>query len=278
MYLSATQTRQLSTLLDVLTQPGDSATLRQRLVEPIAHLLNADYVASLVWDEATGRFGNGVCCHADAGHLRDYEAQYQFADPIAKLLRPRRHPTLVTQVIPQRELVKTDFFNRFLHTGSMYWGVNLYAHDGHSDVGDLRIWRGRSKRNFDTNEIDILRTIYPCLVNALAGAKVASAPAGDLKTGKLKATGRSSTQRSLPAQAANAHAAAQAQAELLSYKHSLSQREAQVAHLVAQGCSDKEIAKRVGVAYTTVRTYLGQALGKTGCSNRKELIGYVCSL
>jgi DNA-binding NarL/FixJ family response regulator len=54
----------------------------------------------------------------------------------------------------------------------------------------------------------------------------------------------------------------------------LSQREVQVAELVALGLTDKEIAKRLSLAYTTVRTYLALALSKTGCANRKELIGY----
>jgi DNA-binding CsgD family transcriptional regulator len=262
MYLTAAQTRQLSTVLDVLTQPGDSASLRQRLVEPVAQLLNADYVASLVWDNDTHRFGNGVCCHADAGHLRDYEARYQFSDPIAKLLHPRRYPTLVTQVIPQRELVKSEFFDRFLSTGAMYWGVNVYAHDGQRDVGDLRIWRSRSKHNFDANEVEILRTIYPCMVNALAGAALANS----VQRKPQKTT-------SLPKAATPA-----SRAQQLSCQHGLSQREVQIAQLVAQGCADKEIAKRVGIAYTTVRTYLSNALAKTGCGNRKELIAYLCSL
>jgi DNA-binding CsgD family transcriptional regulator len=261
MYLTAAQTRQLATVLDVLTQPGDSASLRQRLVEPVAQLLNADYVASLVWDNEAHRFGDGVCCHADAGHLRDYEARYQFSDPIAKLLHPRRYPTLVTQVIPQRELVKSEFFDRFLSTGAMYWGVNVYAHDGQRDVGDLRIWRSRSKHNFDANEIEILRTIYPCMVNALAGA--ATANFGKRKLQKTKRLSSSAT----PA----------GRAQQLAHQHGLSQREAQIAQLVAQGCADKEIAKRVGIAYTTVRTYLSNALTKTGCGNRKELIAYLCS-
>jgi DNA-binding CsgD family transcriptional regulator len=269
MYLTATQTRQLSKVLDVLTQPGDSAGLRQRIVEPVAQLLNADYVASLVWDNEAQRFGNGVCCHADAGHLRDYEARYQFSDPIAKLLHPRRYATLVTQVIPQRELVKSEFFDRFLSTGAMYWGVNMYAHDGVQDVGDLRIWRSRSKHNFDTNELEILRTIYPCLVNALAGAKIARV--AHPQPQKTKALRSAATSKNLMA------GASASKAQHLLYKHSLSQREAQVAQLVAQGCSDKEIAKQLAIAYTTVRTYLANALEKTACSNRKELIGYLCS-
>ncbi len=255
MYLNTAQTRQLSAVMQVLTEPGHSAdSLRQHLVEPVAQLLNADYVASLVWDAGAARFGRGVCSRADAGHLRAYEAQYQFADPIAPRLHPRRYPTRVTQVIPQRELVNSDFFNRFLQPGAMYWGINLYAHDGQRDLGDLRIWRARAKDNFDDNELAVLRLLYPSLVLALARADSA-APSPVVPT---------PNPADRPGQ--------------LSARHGLSPREAQVAQWVALGLCDKEIAQRTGVAYTTVRTYLTQALRKTGCANRKALIAYVCSL
>jgi DNA-binding CsgD family transcriptional regulator len=52
----------------------------------------------------------------------------------------------------------------------------------------------------------------------------------------------------------------------------LSQREAEVARMTTLGCTDKEIARRTGVAYTTVRTYLAHALRKIGHRNRKGLI------
>ncbi len=251
MYLSATQTRQLSAVMQVLAEPSHCAdSLRQHLVEPMAQLLNADYVASLVWDAPTARFGRGVCTRADDGHLRAYEAQYQFTDPIAPRLHPRRYPTRVTQVIAQPQLVRSEFFERFLSPGTMYWGINLYAHDGTHDLGDLRIWRARAKDNFDDNELAVLRLLYPSLVAALGRANRVAPPTDSIEpvSGRLTA------------------------------RHGLSPREAQVVRLVALGLSDKEIAQRTGVAYTTVRTYLTQALRKTGCANRKALIGYVCSL
>lgn len=37
----------------------------------------------------------------------------------------------------------------------------------------------------------------------------------------------------------------------------------------------KKIARRAGIAFTTVRTHLVNALRKVGCSNRKQLIDYV---
>lgn len=40
---------------------------------------------------------------------------------------------------------------------------------------------------------------------------------------------------------------------------------------VAAGCSDKEIARLMGIGFTTVRTHLKNAMHKTGASNRTEL-------
>jgi DNA-binding CsgD family transcriptional regulator len=258
MYVTALQTRRLSKVLELLTQAkgedGDAGCLRQRLVEPVAELMNADYVASLIWDARSARFGCGVCSRADESHLRAYETEYQFTDPIAQRLHPLRYPTLVTQVIPQRELVKTEFFDRFLDTKAMYWGVNLYAHNGQRDVGDLRIWRAKGKNNFDAHELDMLRLIYPSLVNALT----------------LHGTAPTSTASDL--------SGSQAQPILqLQQRHGLSPREAQVCMLVAQGHADKEIAKLAGMGFATVRTHLGNALRKTGCAHRKALIALVCT-
>jgi DNA-binding CsgD family transcriptional regulator len=258
MYVSASQTRQLSHCLDVLTRPGDVRQVRARIIQPLADLLNADYVASLVWDESLGRFRDGVCCRTDAGHLRAYEDEYQFTDPIAPLLHQRRYPTLVSEVIPQKTLVKTEFFDRFLGTGAMYWGVNLYAHDGQRDLGDLRIWRSRAKQNYDKNEIGLLRLLYPSLVNAFGAERRACELAVEAPAKVQSPRSEASDEFSLE--------------ENLRRRFGLSQREAEVARMTSLGCTDKEIARRTGVAYTTVRTYLANALRKTGHRNRKALI------
>ena len=262
MYLDSTQSQHLSAVMQVLTEPGNTAdSLRQRLVEPIARLLNANVVASLVWDSTAARFGRGVCARADLAHLRAYEATHQFADPLPPLLKPCRYPKRVSQALPQQALVKTDFFNQFLNPGQMYWGVNLYAHHGGTELGDLRIWRARSKGDFDDNELAALQLLYPSLVQALARTYA----------GPSKGSKGSQAQASVAADA-------QPPALTPQIAAGLSPREAQVVQLVAQGLCDKSIARQTGLAYSTVRTYLTQALRKTGCANRKALIGRVCSL
>jgi DNA-binding CsgD family transcriptional regulator len=261
MHLSTLETRQLSRVFELLSQPAESAVLRQRLIEPLASLAGADYVVSLVWNDAKQQFGDGVSCAANMPVIKAYEAQYQFSDPLAATLRARHYPTLVTQIMPQRELVASEFFNRFLQPGKMHWGLNIFAHDGQRDVGDFRIWRSRARGNFDAHTLEILRFIYPSMVNALSGAL----PAHHINISKRRAKQETESHST---QQPNQH---------LAHQYGLSKRELQIANCVSQGLSDKEIAKAAGIGFTTVRTYLSQALKKTHCSNRKELIACMCS-
>ncbi|MBL8490143.1 MAG: response regulator [Rhodocyclaceae bacterium] len=53
---------------------------------------------------------------------------------------------------------------------------------------------------------------------------------------------------------------------------SLTPRESRVAELVLAGCSDKEIARRLGISYWTVRTHVASVLRKRQVANRLELV------
>jgi len=51
----------------------------------------------------------------------------------------------------------------------------------------------------------------------------------------------------------------------------LTSREYDVATLVARGCTDRDIARILGIGFGTVRTHLTKAMNKCGCANRAEL-------
>lgn len=51
----------------------------------------------------------------------------------------------------------------------------------------------------------------------------------------------------------------------------LTARERQIAGLVARGCTDRDIARILGIGFSTVRTHLKRAMEKRGCANRAEL-------
>lgn len=51
----------------------------------------------------------------------------------------------------------------------------------------------------------------------------------------------------------------------------LTARESDVVHLVARGCRDQDIARVLGISFSTVRTHIGNAMDKRHCANRAEL-------
>ncbi|PLP57966.1 LuxR family transcriptional regulator [Mesorhizobium loti] len=55
----------------------------------------------------------------------------------------------------------------------------------------------------------------------------------------------------------------------------LTPRERDVAVLVARGCTDRDIARLLGIGFATVRTHLSRAMEKRGCANRAELAATV---
>ena len=158
MYLSAAKARLLSEVMVTLAEPHEEAQIRQRIGEQLLGLLEADHYASYVWNDEAGIFMDRVALNMCPRNLSAYEAYYQYHDPITSLLQQRRGPTLVGQVMPQSELVRTEFFNDFLYRDGLYWGVNLYAWDGDRNIGDMRIWRGRRRDNFDAESVGILET------------------------------------------------------------------------------------------------------------------------
>jgi DNA-binding CsgD family transcriptional regulator len=239
MYLSGAKAKLLSEVLVTLAEPHGEAQIRRRVGEQLLALLEADHYASYVWNDAAGIFESRVALNMCPRNLSTYEAYFQYHDPITSLLQQRRGPTLVGEVMPQSQLVRTEFFNDFLYKDGLYWGVNLYAWDGDRNIGDMRIWRGRRRDNFDPESLAILELIRPAFTAALKRAR-ASPPSGSAPPGK-------------------------------GVRERLSERECQVARLAAIGWSDKAIARRLGIGFTTVRTHLSHIFRKLGVENRVQL-------
>jgi DNA-binding CsgD family transcriptional regulator len=245
MHIRAERFLHLQTVIDLLVAPLPGDELRRRLAEPMLRLMEADFYASYAWDDGAGRFARGVAVNVNPAHERRYEERFQFLDPLTPRLRERRLPTRATDVMPQRALQASEFFNEFLRPDGLHWGLNAYAHDGSRHLGDLRIWRCQARPNFDDDDLGLLRLIYPALVTALGRD---AAP---------------TTRNALPP--CETLAAALVRHQLLS------PREADVAALAAEGCADKDIARRLGIGFTTVRTHLASAFRKLDCEGRTQL-------
>jgi DNA-binding CsgD family transcriptional regulator len=234
MHVTAAESRALAHLFGLLAEDMAEREVRERVGHHLLELLGADYYASFVWDPATRSFGGGVWLNMSSDNLASYQAYYQNRDPITLKLQARRAPTLVNQVMPQRDLMRTEFFNDFLARDGLHWGVNVYSYAGDRNIGDIRIWRSRRRDNFDARTLDLLRLVEPAFTSALLRAQGPTVLA-------LQPTGGT-----LP----------------------LSQREFEVALMICEGLSDKAIAERLEVEASTVRTYLKRIFDKLGVHRR----------
>lgn len=235
MFVTATESRVLSRIFGLLSEDLSEHDVREAIGHDLLELLQADYYASFVWQEKPGCFGKAVFLNMDPKNLAAYDRYFQYHDPITFKLQARREATLVTQVMPQRELMRTEFFNDFLARDGLYWGVNAYSYVGEHNIGDVRIWRGRRRDNFDGHTLELLRLIEPAFTGALARAE--GVPAGNGPRGQLP--------------------------ELR-----LSVRELEIARMVADDLSDKQIAWHLGVEISTVRTHLKRIFSKLGVHRR----------
>jgi DNA-binding CsgD family transcriptional regulator len=236
--LTGSDTRALSEVFAVLAEPHDEHALRVLLGERLSHLLRADYYASYLWSEIDSSFIGRVSLNMSDANLATYEAYYQFRDPITHRLREREEPTLVTQIMPQRELVETEFFQDFLSRDGLYWGVNLHVRVAGECTGDLRIWRSQNGGDFGERELQILDLVAPAFRTA------------------LRRSARSSELATPPRDA------------------KLTEREEQIARLICTGLADKEIAQTLAISLTTVRTHIKRAFRKLRVDNRVKLAGH----
>lgn len=240
MYLKASEQQALRGIFALLAEDLAGREIRERMGWALLDLLHADQFASFVWDAQSGSFGQRVALNMEASNLDRYAQWHQHHDPITFVLQSRRHATRVTEVMPQRALMRTAFFNDFLARDGLHWGMNLHAFDGERALGDLRIWRRHGRGDFGEHEKGLLALIEPAFIGALQRA-----------------------QRSASPQAARKAAWA-----------TLSPRERQVAQAVCEGLTDKEIARRVDVGVPTVRTYLRRIFAKLGIERRSALAAW----
>ncbi|HEY4066553.1 MAG TPA: LuxR C-terminal-related transcriptional regulator [Burkholderiaceae bacterium] len=243
MYLSAHRTEVLARVMATLAEPHQEAEIRRRVGALMLELLEAQHYASYVWDAPGDRFGAGVHLHMDPANLLQYERYYQFHDPITLRLQQHRRAVRVTDVLAQEQLTRTEFFNDFLARDGLHWGVNLFAWRGEHNIGDMRIWRGRGRENFGADELALLEFVRPAFVAALSRGLVGTAP------------------EPVPDQVPDPRPEIR-----------LSGREREVADLAACGLHDKEIARRLGISVTTVRTHIDHAFRKLGVTNRMLLV------
>lgn len=245
MDLSERESKLIFSMMRDLSGDFEHAEVRQRVGQSLLELLNADYFASYVWDEETNQFVSGVQINMSDDNLARYDAYYQFRDPITPTLQRRRKATPVSDVMRHDRLVKTEFYNDFLKQDGLCYGINYFAYDRGSNIGDVRVWRGDKKDDFSERDAQIVDAIGPSFVNALVRAKKF-----DTATPALRFS------------AIGDHV-------------QLTARECEIADLLVVGASDDEICNKLMISKSTLRTHITAIFRKTGLSRRTQMAQFL---
>ena len=215
--------------------------VRTRVGKQLLDLLDADYFASYVWNDAQGKFVSGVQLNMSDSNLAQYDEYYQFHDPITHKLQRRHKATPVSEIMAHEKLKDTEFFNDFLNRDGLYYGLNFFAWDRGENIGDVRIWRRQGKEDFCRRDAQLVDAIAPSFVNAL------------LRTSNSSAT-RSSVRFCQIAD-----------------NWDLTKREAEIADLAALGLMDEEISSKLFISKPTIRSHLSSIFRKLSVERRSQL-------
>lgn len=224
-----------------LTGEFSHLEVRKRVGRWMLDLLDADYFASYVWDEGSGTFVSGVNINMTEENLSQYEAYFQYRDPITPTLQRRRTATPVSQIMAHDRLKRTEFFNDFLYRDGLWYGLNYFAYDRGENIGDMRIWRSRGKEDFTRRDAALIDAIGPSFVNALARAKRLAESGPALRFAQSAAV------------------------------WGLTAREAEVADMLITGLSDEDICAGLCISKPTLRSHVSSVFRKVGVQRRGQL-------
>lgn len=250
MNLTQRQWHKVLSVIQHLNNSLDDYQVREQAGHDLLDLLSADYFASYVWDRKAREFTQPVFLNMSKQNLSLYEKYYQFRDPITHKLQKYRRAVSVNEVLEQRALVNTEFFNDFLHKDGLYYGINIYVYDNNDqNIGDFRLWRSNKRDNFSKQELEILDLIAPHFRNVMRNITFAKHAPPSIDTEDI--------QRNLVD------------------KYGLTRRELEVGMAVLKGHTDKVISDKLHISLATLRTHLQHIYQKVQVSSRAELCNMV---
>lgn len=163
--------RLIFSILKKLSSSLDEKALKQEIAEDVLRLLRADFYISFQWDTIRLCKEPVALFNVLPSMIKIYEGYYHSCDPITPLLQQRQNASLVSKVIGQDELEKTEFFNDFLNPYRFHHGMNLYINEKGKNIGDMLIYRKRSAPDFGKREVALLELLKPYFRNALINAR-----------------------------------------------------------------------------------------------------------
>ncbi len=319
-YFAQTDLQEVAHIASQLARAPQGPLLSDPLLAGrLSGLFSADFLGTTRWDPRLGRYEDPLCYNRDPAMAREYQAYFQFVDPISPILRQAEQPSSIYQAVPRSCLHRSEYFVDFLQKYQVEDGIDLHLHTGPNIIGDFRVWRAPGRPALAAREIGLLQVLQPYLLNHFLLRTACESLAQSRLTARLRwrsdklefsealeawilqlppglearvvqqleqaLRGNRPGAKVLGALSAKAvaedgsgdlqlHMLTDGEGEAPDMGAGAGQftpREHAVLGQIAQGHSDKEIARKLQISYWTVRTHVGHLLAKTGARRRSEL-------
>lgn len=176
---------------------------------------------------------------------RTYDKYFFQVDYVQQLLSLAK-PLVFREsdILTDAEREKTEFYNDFLKPREMHFICSAIVANQHGLLGDVNLYRSKKNCDFSERDLFILKQLEPHVTNRLYQLKQ-SRGVPPLKE--------------------------QGDVSYFATQYRLTDREAEIVHLILLGYNNQEIGDRLFLSINTVKKHVSNILEKTGAANRMQL-------
>jgi DNA-binding CsgD family transcriptional regulator len=146
------------TVVDVVMSEISPGEKRELVGEQLLTVLEADKFASYVCDRS-GPYADRVGRNIDPALLDRYDRHFRYVDRLTPTLFRARRVSRVVADERNATAAEQEFIVDFLHRADMYSGINYFSGLPRLGSFDLRFWRDRKGRPFNTDDARQLQTL-----------------------------------------------------------------------------------------------------------------------
>ena len=253
MTVSAKEYKKILDVLESMYSAGERAPMFRRVCKGLQDLVPFTSAVLIPTDPATGHFlmRDHARFRAPAGSVLAFCLYYAQLQPLVAggLLQYVNQAVRITDVLPAVRLAQTEYCRNFQARYNIFYELCVPVRSTSGALDWINLHRSRSERNFTSREQEMISLLIPHFSRALC--------LSDGRPGGAPDNRDSRARLGCP---------------------ELSPRQREIAFLVTQGLSNREIAERLFIAEQTVKDHLSDIFGQMNVHRRGELTAKLLGL
>jgi DNA-binding CsgD family transcriptional regulator len=247
---------------------ADISSFKRDVLEFLSETFGYRYLFFHLFDEEACKFISPTTinienCEKWINEYAEYYHQLDFFNPRNRQFPSHMHRNIltVTDIMSLEEYERTEIFRDLYRRTGYYYLANSYLKSGDRLLGSFSLLKPKDDANFTSDEIDALDRIIPYIANRLYDYL-------ELDQIKLERQFYKNLIQEFPGPEARNTEPKRLPTEF----YHLTNREAEIVELLAEGLRYKTIAERLLISFNTVRTHVENIREKVGANNRVTIL------